>query len=381
MAHQAAADGVGGDAHALVQRGLVGVFGLAGGHIPAHRVGIVRQPVLERPILPVVADQGQPAVPGAEGIVDDRLKCLVRDVGLHLEMVAAPGKDVADRGVARIGDGPIRKSERRDLFLAHEGARVPAVVLRLIIGLVAIPALRLADERGRLGFQGVGLAIRVSLGRDRRTGGQPLLEVATAEEPAGFGVVGPAGDLVNRVAGGIRTAGPQQEPRELLADAIGALGAVPLVGSGQGSLERLGGSGRVGLLGEGPTEHEVGARFPARLGGQVPGRTRRLVEQVQPEEHLLEGHQGLDVVDVLAQRLPPDEDAVLLLAQAHQGLTAEEVILGRQELVRQPCLDRQGGLVAALSKQGSGQEPLCLDVVVVDLELRPGGLLGSRPVV
>jgi hypothetical protein len=52
-----------------------------------------------------------------------------------------------------------------------------------------------------------------------------------------------------------------------------------------------------------------------------------------------------------------------------------------QEVVLQPGLDRQADLVAALSKQGSGQEPLRLGVVVVDLELRPVGLLGGRPVV
>ena len=72
----------GGDARTLISLGLLDRTGLAGGHVPAHGVGIMREPILERPILPVVADQGQAAVPGPEGIVNNRPEDPVRDAGL-----------------------------------------------------------------------------------------------------------------------------------------------------------------------------------------------------------------------------------------------------------------------------------------------------------
>ena len=239
------------------------------------------------------------------------------------------------RVVRGIGDRPIREGDRSK-WSRREGGYVPAVVLGPEDRLVAFPALRLADVWRRLRLQGMGLAIRAGRAECGRDVGGPLLEVATAEEPAGFGIIGRGGELTECVAGLVGPAGPQQESRELLDDPLGGIGAVPLVGSSQGARCRRASAAPAGSDCSARTRPSIRlarASQPGWVNRRSAARAASLSRSSR-KKAFSRATEGLDVVHVAAQGLPPGEDAVLLLPQVHQGLAPEEEILGRHEVVR-----------------------------------------------
>jgi len=78
--------------------------------IPAYRLGVVGQTVLEEPVFRVVSDQGQSSVSRSKGIVDDGLEDPPVDLSTDFELFLVFRKEwvtfgLPGSGIGRSGKG------------------------------------------------------------------------------------------------------------------------------------------------------------------------------------------------------------------------------------------------------------------------------------
>ncbi len=172
----------------------------------------------------------------------------------------------------------------------------------------------------------------------------------------------------------------QQGASELLADHVGFSIGMPQVGPRERALECLGRARRVGLLGANSADHEQSPSGPSGLFRETRGRPRRFVQQVETGKGLLESNQGLDVVLVDPEGLPPAKHSAFFLTHPHERLTDQEVILGRHLLVTKTLTNRHGWLVTPLAKERSREQAQGFGVVVRVLQPLTRTGFSGRPV-
>ena len=164
---------------------LVGMGTLARGDVPPPHVRVVRQAALEEVVPLVVPDERHPPIARAEGVIHDGADDPVVDPGLHFDVIGGFVIAMGDLRVGGIRHGLSRQEgERGDFLVAEKCPGVPALLLGIVDGPMALRASRRADVGGRFRRERRHLVVILDRVSARVCTRLVLLEVAPVEQPA-----------------------------------------------------------------------------------------------------------------------------------------------------------------------------------------------------
>ena len=158
-----------------------------------------------------MADQGHASFARAEGVVDDRLVNLSVDSRSHFEAVSTFVEGVGDLRIGGIGDRLFGGKDRRNLFLAKDVRAWRLLFWSRNIGRGTAAHWPSPTNGAGSGSMGCDSRYERDCAETAASVGIAFLEVATGEEPAGFGIVQrfrSAGAIESRARAGL--ARPEQ---------------------------------------------------------------------------------------------------------------------------------------------------------------------------